>query len=191
MIKKLLLCIGLLSWVGLLGPEGAFSQEAWTLKDYSIHPSDVLEISVYGEAELTRKLVVRPDGKISFPLIGDVKVAGHSTEQVREVLNEKISTFIPDVSSTVIVEQLASLKYSVLGEVASPGMFTVSSQMTVLQALSLAGGLNTFADENSIRIIRGYGKYTKAISFDYSQVKRGKHLEQNILLQRGDVVLVP
>ena len=190
-MKKLLFSLGLLFLVALLGPGFAFSEEAQTSKDYIIQPSDVLEISIYGETELTRKLVVRPDGKISFPLIGDVKVAEHSTQEVKEIVDEKISAFIPEASSTIIVEELGSLKYYVVGEVATSGMFNVSCQVTVLQALSLAGGLKTFADENSIKIIRGHGKDTKKIRFDYNQVKKGEHLEQNILLERGDVVLVP
>ena len=190
-MKKLWLSLGLLFFVTFFGPGFASSEESGTSEHYLIHPSDVLEVSIYGEAELTRKLVVRPDGKISFPLIGDIKVAGHSTQEVKEIIDEKTSAFIPEASSTVILEQLGSLKYYVVGEVARPGMFNVSCQVTVLQALSLAGGLKTFADENSIKIIRGHGKDTKKIRFDYSQVKKGKHLEQNILLERGDVVLVP
>jgi polysaccharide export outer membrane protein len=150
-----------------------------------------LEISVYGESELTRKLVVRTDGKISFPLIGDIKAAGRSTTEIKAIIDKKVSAFIPEASSTVIVETPGSLKFYVVGEVANPGMFNVSTQVTVLQALSLAGGLKTFADENSIKIIRGHGKDTKNFRFDYSQVKNGKNLEQNILLERGDVVLVP
>jgi len=190
-MKKVLFFLGLLLLIALFGPGIAVSEEGGTSGDYLIYPSDVLEISVYGETELTRKLVVRPDGKISFPLIGDIKVARHSTQEVKATIDKKMSAFIPEASSTVIVEQLGSLKYYVIGDVARPGMFNVSTQVTVLQSLSLAGGLTTFADESSIIIIRGHGKDTRKIPFDYSQVKKGKHLEQNVLLDRGDVVLVP
>ena len=190
-MKKLQFSMVLLFFVVLFGPTFALSDDEGASEDYLIYPSDVLEISVYGENELTRKLVVRPDGKISFPLIGDIKVGGHSTSEVKAIIDKKTSAFIPEASSTVIVEQLGSLKYYVVGEVARPGMFNVPSHVTVLQALSLAGGLKTFADENSIKIIRGHGKDTKKIPFNYSQVRKGKHLEQNILLERGDVVLVP
>lgn len=178
----LIACFG----TGLVWAQGERISE-----DYVIHSSDVVEISIYGEDELTRKLVVRPDGKVSFPLIGDIGVAGHSTSEVKAIIDKKISDYIPEASSTVIIDQLGSLKYYVVGEVAKPGMFNIPSSLTVLQALSLAGGLKTFADEDSIIIIRGYGKITNKIPFDYSQVKKGKHLEQNILLNRGDVVLVP
>jgi polysaccharide export outer membrane protein len=214
-MKKFQFFLGLLILLALFGPEFVFSEEAQTSKDhnilqkhssrpwrtwseearisedYIIQPSDVLEISVYGESELTRKLVVRTDGKISFPLIGDIKAAGRSTTEIKAIIDKKVSAFIPEASSTVIVETLGSLKFYVVGEVAKPGMFNVSTKVTVLQALSLAGGLKTFADENSIKIIRGHGKDTTNFRFDYSQVKNGKNLEQNILLERGDVVLVP
>jgi len=192
-MKKVQFVMGLLFLVALFGTglAGAIEQEAETSEDYLIHPSDVLEISVYGENELTRKLIVRPDGKVSFPLIGDIKVAKHSTSEVKAMIDKKISAYIPDASSTVIVDQLGSLKYYVVGQVARPGMFNVPSSLTVLQALSLAGGLKTFADENSIIIIRGHGKDAKKIPFNYSRVKKGKRLEQNILLERGDVVLIP
>ena len=190
-MKKVRFFIGLLFLVALFGTGLAFPQEGETSEDYLIHPADVLEISIYGENELTRKLIVRPDGKISFPLIGDIKVAGHSPTEVKAIIDKKVSVFIPAASSAVIVDQLGSLKYYVVGQVARPGMFNVASSLTVLQALSLAGGLKTFADNDSIIIIRGHGKDAKSIPFDYSRVKKGKHLEQNILLERGDVVLVP
>jgi len=166
-------------------------QELGMSEDYIIHPSDILEISIYGETDMVRELVVRPDGSVSFPLIGDIRVAGRSTTDVKKLIDDQVSTYIPEASSTVIVKQLGSLKYFVVGEVANPGMFNISTQITVLQALSLAGGMKTFADEDNIKIIRGHGKDTKRIRFDYGEAKKGEHLEQNILLERGDVVLVP
>ncbi|MDL1985560.1 MAG: polysaccharide export protein [Deltaproteobacteria bacterium] len=190
-MKKVRFFIGLLFLVVSFGTGLAFPQEGETSEDYLVHPADVLEISIYDEKELTRKLIVRPDGKISFPLIGDIRVAGHSPTEVKAIIDKKVSAFIPEASSAVIVDQLGSLEYYVVGQVARPGMFNVASSLTVLQALSLAGGLKTYADQDSIIIIRGHGKDAKKIPFDYSRVKKGKHLEQNILLERGDVVLVP
>lgn len=190
-MKRLQLSLALLSLIAVFGPRFAFCGEGAGSEDYLIYPADILEISIYGEAELTRELVVRPDGKVSFPLIGDIKVAGQSTSQVKATVDDKVSAFVPEASATVIVKQLGSLKYFVVGEVGNPGMFGPSNRVTVLQALSLAGGLKTFADESSIKIIRGHGKDTKKIPFDYGEVKKGKHLEQNILLERGDVVVVP
>jgi polysaccharide biosynthesis/export protein len=175
----------------IIGSHLANAQGNEMVKEYLIQPSDILEVSIYGEENLTRKIIVRPDGKISFPLIGDIEVSGHSTRELKEIIDKKVRAFVPEASSTVIVDQLGSLTAYVVGQVAKPGMFNVASQLTVLQALALAGGLATFADEDGIIIIRGNGKDTKQIPFDYSQVKKGKSLEQNILLERGDVVLVP
>jgi polysaccharide export outer membrane protein len=175
----------------VIGLSFAYPQGRETSKEYLIQPSDVLEVSVYGEENLLRKVIVRPDGKISFPLIGDIEVSGHSTRELKEIIDKKIRAFVPEASSTVIVEQMGSLTAYVVGQVAKPGIFNVASELTVLQALALAGGLTTFADEDGIIIIRGQGSATKKIPFDYGQVKRGKGLEQNILLERGDVVLIP
>ena len=159
--------------------------------DYLIGPADVLEISVWGEPDLLRELVVRPDGKVSFPLIGDVTVLGRTPTEVKTVVEKRIREYIPEASATVIVMGLGSLKYFVIGKVAKPGVFNVSQEVTVLQALALAGGLVTFADESGISILRSHGEETIRIPFDYGEIKNGQKLEQNITLQRGDVVLVP
>lgn len=172
------------AWSGLQG--SCLAQD-----DYQIAPADVIEISIWGEEELARRLVVRPDGKVSFPLIGDILVAGKSTSQVKSLVEEKIRDYIPEASATVIVSELGSLQYYVIGKVRQPGMFNVARPLTVLQALSLAGGLTTFADENGISIIRYQADGIKRFPFDYSAVKKGKKLEQDIQLERGDVVVVP
>ena len=189
---KRLLCIVSFSLVMVfLISKPGFCQGLGMSEDYIIHPSDILEISIYGETEMVRALVVRPDGSVSFPLIGDIRVAGRSTTTVKKLIDNQVSTYIPEASSTVIVKELGSLKYFVVGEVANPGMFNISTELTVLQALSLAGGLKTFAKEGDIMIIRGHGPDTERIRFDYSKAKKGRDLDQNILLKRGDVVLVP
>ncbi len=159
--------------------------------DYKIAPADVLEISIWGEKDLARQLVVRPDGKVSFPLIGDIEVAGKTTAEIKSLVEKKIRAYIPTASATVIVSQPGSLQYYVIGKVAKPGMFNVSRRLSVLQALALAGGLTTFADEDSISIIRYSNGKVSRLPFDYSEVKKGENLQQNILLERGDVVLVP
>jgi polysaccharide biosynthesis/export protein len=161
-------------------------------EEYVIAPSDVIEITVYGEESLTRKeLVVRPDGKVSFPLIGDVEAGGLTTSQAKELVQVKVRDFIPGAVADVGVVQLGSLQYYVVGKVAKPGMFNVSKSINVLQALALAGGLSTFAKENQISILRNHGSETTRLPFNYDDVKRGKNLEQNILLNRGDVIVVP
>jgi polysaccharide export outer membrane protein len=161
-------------------------------EDYKIAPSDVLEVSVYGDETVTRgQLIVRPDGKISYPLVGDVTVAGLSTSEAKDAIEERMKEYIPGAMVTVIVQQLGSLQYYVIGKVAKPGMYNISNEITVLQALALAGGPTTFADESGIAIVRKSGPEDIRLPFNYSRVKKGKDLEQNILLQRGDVIIVP
>jgi polysaccharide export outer membrane protein len=162
-------------------------------EEYRIAPPDVLEISIWGEPELQRaNLVVRPDGKVSFPLVGDLEVAGKTTAEVKEQLESAIQQYIPQASASVIVTQMGSMQFYVLGKVARPGMFNIATELNVLQALSMAGGLTPFAREGDIVIVRTEpGGQTVRLPFDYGQVKSGKNLDQNITLQRGDVVLVP
>jgi polysaccharide export outer membrane protein len=164
--------------------------------DYKIGPGDTLDISVYGEESLNRTgpmgaLVVRPDGKISFPLVGDVQVGGLTTAQAKEALEQSIHEYIPDAVASVGVQQLGSLQYYVVGKVNKPGMYNVSKPLTVLQALAMAGGLTPFAQESKIVILRNSGKETVHIAFNYKKIKKGQNIEQNIVLERGDVVVVP
>jgi polysaccharide export outer membrane protein len=162
-------------------------------EEYRIAPPDVLEISIWGEPELQRaNLVVRPDGKVSFPLVGDLDVAGKTTAEVKEQLESAIQQYIPQASASVIVAQMGSMQFYVLGKVARPGMFNIATELNVLQALSMAGGFTPFAKEGDVVIVRTEpGGRTVRLPFDYNAVKAGKNLEQNITLQRGDVVLVP
>ncbi|SMC26727.1 polysaccharide export outer membrane protein [Desulfacinum hydrothermale DSM 13146] len=170
-------------------PAGA--QESAPAGDYLIAPGDTLEISVYGEPDLVRELVVRPDGKVSFPLVGDMEVAGKTTAQVKEMVERQVRPFIPSANATAIVTQLGSLQFYVIGRVNKPGMFNVSKPLSVLEALALAGGTTPFAKEDRILIIRGTGKNTTKIRFNLKDIKEGKHLGQNIVLERQDVVVVP
>jgi len=163
--------------------------------DYKIGPGDVLDVSVYGEESLNRAgptgIVVRPDGKISFPLIGDVQVGGLTTAQAKEAVEQSLHEFIPGAVASVGVGQLGSLQYYVVGKVNKPGMYNVSKPLTVLQALAMAGGLTPFAQESNILILRNSGKDTVHIAFNYKKVKKGQNIEENIILERGDVVVVP
>ncbi|MEM5786806.1 MAG: polysaccharide biosynthesis/export family protein [Syntrophobacteraceae bacterium] len=161
-------------------------------EEYIIAPADVLEISIWGEPELKRdQLVVRQDGNISFPLIGDLEVSGKTTEQVKQLIEANILPYVPQASATVIVSLPGSLRYYVIGKVAKPGMYQDAGGMSVIQALSLAGGLTPFAKASGITIMRTVGDKSICLPFNYDEVKKGKKLEQNIQLQRGDVVVVP
>ncbi len=159
--------------------------------EYRVAPEDILEVSVYDEPELIRQLVVCPDGRISFPLVGDIKVAGKTTAEIKAVVEKKIQVFVPNASVTVIIMELKSLKFYVLGKVARPGMFNVSNRVTVLQALAMAGGPTPFAKTKKISISRKVGANTHHISVDYENILKGQYMEQNYTLERGDVVLVP
>jgi len=160
--------------------------------EYKIGPGDILEISVYGEESLNRKdLVVKPDGRVSYPLVGDVQVGGLTTVQAKEALEQSLHDFIPGAVAAVSVTQLGSLQYYVVGKVNKPGMYNVSKPLTVLQALAMAGGLTPYAKESDIIILRNSGKETVQLPFDYKSIKKGKNVEENIILERGDVVLVP
>ncbi len=158
---------------------------------YVIGPEDALEISVWKDETLKAATLVRPDGGISFPLAGDFIVAGKTAAQVREELVKRLEKFIPEPVVTVSVVRVASYRIYVLGRVNKPGDFQVGRNIDVLQALSIAGGMTPFASEDGIRIIRKVDGKTVSIPFQYSRVRKGADLSQNITLKSGDVLLVP
>lgn len=159
---------------------------------YRIQPGDILMVSVWKEEALMAEVLVRPDGGMSFPLVGDVRASGRTVEQVREQVNERLSKFIPDPAVTIAVKQIGGNRVYVIGKVNRPGEFTFSRPLDVMQALSMAGGATSFASLDDIQILRrdDSGKQT-ARRFRYSEVERGRSLDQNILLKSGDTVVVP
>ena len=159
--------------------------------DYSLGPEDVLEISVWKDEALTKQVVVRPDGWLSFPLIGDVLAAGRTVEELRQEIKDRIKSFVPDAPVTVMVLQVGSRKVFVVGKVAQPGVYVMGAPMRVMQALAMAGGTTTFADTDDILIIRKDQNSQKTYTFNYSSVAKGKDLEQNINLMPGDTIVVP
>jgi polysaccharide export outer membrane protein len=159
--------------------------------DYVIGPGDVLDISTWKDESLTKSVVVLPDGKISFPLIGVFRAGGRTVPELRQEILDAIVKYVPDPVLTVEVKQVNSLLIYVIGRVNAPGKFLLNSNVTVLQALAMAGGLNPFAKKDKIRIIRQDGNRHTVIPFQYDDVVEDAKLEQNIRLQRGDVVVVP
>ena len=159
---------------------------------YLLQPGDVLLVSVWKEEDLNQEVIVRPDGRISFPLVGEAVAAGQSLEAVRDSIKKGLTKYIPDPVVTVSVRQLSGNRVYVIGKVNRPGEFPILSNVDVMQALSMAGGTSTYAALNKIKILRrdGNGKQ-KAISFEYGDIEKGKNLEQNIILKAGDVVVVP
>ena len=158
---------------------------------YTLGPEDVLLVSVWKDEHLTREVVVRPDGLISFPLVGDVPAEGRTVEELRLDLAKRLIKYIPAVNLTVAVIKPLSYKVYVVGRVAKPGEFLVGHYTDVLQALSLAGGLTPFAAEIDIKVVRRVMGQQQTFPFRYGDVRKGIDLEQNIMLQRGDVVMVP
>ena len=168
-------------------PASALGQDG----SYRLNPGDVLEVSVWKEEGMERQVVVLPDGMISFPLAGHLKAAGRTALELQEELIDRIKRYIPDPVITVSVPSVAGNKIYVIGQVNRAGEFPATHRIDVMQALSLAGGLTPFADEDDIRILRRKNGKQVALPFDYSRVKKGKSLELNIVLESGDVVVVP
>jgi len=158
---------------------------------YRVGPEDVLEISVWREETLKKEALVRPDGGISYPLIGEVQVAGKTVLEIRDEIARRLEKFIPEPAVSVAIFKVGSQRVYVIGKVNKPGDFPVGRYVDVLQALSMAGGLTPFADANDIRIMRREGERQVVLPFEYSRVVRGQKLEQNVQLRAGDVVVVP
>lgn len=158
---------------------------------YLIEAGDVLEISVWREEDLRKTVIVRPDGGLSFPLVGDVQARGKSIEQLQVEVTEKLTKYIPDPVVTVAVQQLTGNVIYVIGKVNRPGNFPVVRNVDVVQALAIAGGMTAYAAANKIRILRREGNRQIAIPFAYGDIEKGENLEQNIVLRAGDVVVVP
>ncbi len=175
--------------LGLAACGGAQAQDAGA--DYRLHAGDSITVSVWKELELQRKVIIRPDGRFSFPLAGEVQAAGRSADQVRIDIENQLKKYIPEAVVAVMVEDVSGNRIYVIGQVTKPGMYVMNPELTVLQALSLAGGGTPFAKLGSISVIRGTGTDQKTLPFRYDQVIEGKALQQNITLQSGDVVLVP
>ncbi len=158
---------------------------------YALNPGDVLEVSVWKEEGMEREVLVLPDGTISFPLAGHIQAAGKSAQQVEKILADRLRKFFKDAAISVSVKSVTGNKIFVIGQVQRPGEFLAAQPIDVIQALSLAGGFTPFAAEDEIRILRREGGKQTALTFDYSDVEKGRNLESNILLKSGDVVIVP
>ena len=165
-----------------------------TAKDdpnYVIGPQDVLDISVWKEPELTRTVPVRPDGKISMPLLNDVPAAGLTPSQLTAQLTAGLSKFMNSPQVTVIITQVSSQRIYLLGEVGRAGAYLLIPGMTVLQAISNGGGLTQFANRAKIYVLRQENGKQEKYFFNYKDVLNGKHTDQNLVLKSGDTVVAP
>ena len=172
-------------------PAAAQSDGPSTATEYHVQAGDILDISVWKEEDLLKTVLVRPDGRFSFPLVGDINATGKTIESLRRELTDRLSLFIPDLVVTVSVQEILGNKIYVLGQVNRPGQFIVNPSVDVMQALSMAGGTTPFAALNDIIILRRSQGINKAIPFRYGDVARGRNLGQNIILESGDVLIVP
>ncbi len=158
-------------------------------EDYRIGAGDKLEISVWRNEQLSRVVTVRPDGKISFPLVNDVQASGLSPMQLRELLANRVSEYVPNAEVSIVVTEARSNAVSVIGSVAKPGRFELAGPTTVLDALANAGGLTEFASRKKIFVIRADGK---RLPFNYSSVLDSDSPgTDNFLLRARDIVVVP
>jgi polysaccharide export outer membrane protein len=160
--------------------------------DYIIGPSDVLAINVWKDAELTRTVTVRPDGKISLPLVGELAVSGLTTLTVQRLIAQRLTEYISTPQVTVIVQEVKSKTYVIVGKVAKPGAYELGKPTTILEAIATAGGLLDFAKVSKINIIRRRdGGASETLHFDYKKALKGKNPEQNVELKSGDTIVVP
>jgi polysaccharide export outer membrane protein len=171
-----------------LGNKATFAQDP---SAYRIGPADVLNIYVWKEPELTRDVTVLPDGKITYPLVGEIHAQGLTVAELKKVLTEKLQSYVTAPEVTVVVTQPLSQRIYIIGKVGGAGPLALAPGMTVLQALSSAGGLAQWADEKNIRIIRREGDKEVQYRFNYKQYIAGKKIEQNIILKPGDTIVVP
>ncbi len=182
------LCLALLAFA--IAPTTLHAQQSSGL-EYRIGPEDVLHISVWKEEDLDRKVLVRPDGGVSFPLVGDIQVSGRTPLEVQDEIRSRLARYVPDAEVTVSVDKISGYTVFVLGEVNKPGQFTLGRYVDVVQALTLAGGTTPYASERSIQILRRQDGREVVYRFDFRDIERGRDLSQNIILQSGDVVVVP
>ncbi|HSL22768.1 MAG TPA: polysaccharide biosynthesis/export family protein [Vicinamibacterales bacterium] len=174
-----------------LTPAAAPGAAAPTPADYVIGAEDVLSIVFWRDKDLSGDVVVRPDGKISLPLLNDVQAAGLTPEQLRAALVTAAGEFIEDPNAAVIVKEIKSRRFFVTGQVAKPGPYPLAGPTTVLQAIAIAGGLLEYADAENISIMRVENGRTVSLRFNYKDVIRRKKIQQNVELKPGDTIVIP
>lgn len=192
-ILAIVLLFGLVA-IGACTPPASHVSEAQAAPDqdtYLLGPEDAIEISVWKEPDLTRQLVVRPDGKITYPLIGEVQASGRTVKQLQDEIAKRLEKYVTDAHVTVILLKAQNYKIYVTGKVNRPGDFVIGKPVNVMQAISMAGGLTPFASPGSIVVLRNVGGREETYPFNYKDVARGLMMEQNRTLLPGDVVIVP
>jgi polysaccharide export outer membrane protein len=175
----------------ILVPGPVWAQNGAEPVSYRIGPADVLDIAVWNNTAVSRTVPVRPDGKISLPLLNDIQAAGLTPMQLRESLTAKLLTYIPTPEVSVIVREVHSFRVSVIGEVRRPDRYDVRGGATVLDVLAMAGGFAEFAARTRIVVMRSNGNGVKRIPFNYNAIVSARGDHQNFALEPGDIILVP
>ncbi len=158
---------------------------------YVIGPEDIIDISVWKEPDVSRMVPVRPDGKISLPLLNDIQAAGFTPVQLAALITEQLRKYVNQPQVTVIVTAINSQRVYIMGEVNRPGTIALMPNMTVLQALSVAGGFSQFAGLKKIMVLRNENGKRVTYPFNYKEAIKGRRLEQNIVLKPGDMIVIP
>jgi polysaccharide export outer membrane protein len=159
--------------------------------NYQIGSEDVLDIAVWNHTSLSRTVPVRPDGKISLPLLNDVQAAGLTPMSLRDLLIQRFAEFVPTPEVSVIVKEVRSFKVSIIGEIKTPGRYEFKSRTTVLDALAQAGAFTSFASPSRIYVLRPNGSGIKQIPFNYKRVIATRGANENFFLEPGDIIVVP
>jgi polysaccharide biosynthesis/export protein len=158
---------------------------------YTIGKGDVLEIITWKEPDFSREVPVRMDGKISFPLLEDIQAAGRTTDEVREQLRSRLEQFVTHPIVSVAVKLQGSQRFYIVGQVQKPGEYPILKELTVLQALALAGGFTDWASKKEILVIRNEEGANRKMRVNYAEIEKGRKLDQNIRLQADDIIVVP
>jgi len=171
----------------------SFSVQAKAEDDqqFRIAAGDVLQINVWKEDGMDREVLVLPNGEITFPLVGTVKAQGLTPQELQDSIKKKLAKLIPDAFVSVSVKAALGHTVSVIGQVAKPGEFIINHRMTVMQALSQAGGLTPYASEGSVMLLRHKDGKETSISIPYDDIASGDELDKNITVEAGDVIVVP
>lgn len=159
--------------------------------DYVVGPEDVLGVVFWREAELSGDVTVRPDGRVTLPVVGELQAAGLRPEDLKKQIETAAAKYVTDPNVTVVVRAINSRRVFVTGRVTTPGVHLLKGPLTVMQAIALSGGVTEFADAKNIKVLRIVHGKSVTLPFNYKDVVRGRKLEQNILLLPGDTVVVP
>lgn len=173
--------------LGFMAPELAAAADS----AYQLRQGDLVMISVWREEALQKQAIVLPDGSITFPLVGRIEVVGLSTPEVERLIAAKLKEYIPEPVVTVVIAGIEGNRAYILGKVTKPGPLTISGPITVLQAISIAGGFDKFADEGGIKVIRSKTDGKEIISVRYKDIISGKDMSTNVQLKAGDTIVVP